>query len=133
MNRRTGFWNPWFQLLLEALLVTASEVLLKIGAAETAAPGTAGEWLGLSGLASLWVWGGIACLVLSFLCWIYVLQHIPISIAFPLSNVVHILVPISSWIFLEETISMRRWAGIFVLLCGLALVAKPVARLEERL
>lgn len=133
MKFRAIFWNPWFQLMLEALLVTASEVLLKIGASHTVATGTAIEWLGISGLVSWWVWGGIGCLILSFLCWIYVLKHIAISIAFPLSNVVHLLIPISSWIFLGETISLSRWAGIFILLCGLALVAKPVGQLEERL
>jgi drug/metabolite transporter (DMT)-like permease len=133
VSRRSGFWNPWVQLALEALLVTASEVLLKIGASETAAPGTAVEWLGIGGLKSAWVWGGIGCLILSFLCWIYVLRHMPLSVAFPLSNVIHVFVPISSWIWLGESISFRRWCGIFIVVCGLALVAKPVARLEERL
>src|SRR5207249_4726814 len=106
---------------------------LKEGAERTAAPGSAGEWLGLSGLASGWVWSGIVCLIFSFLCWIYVLRNMPLSVAFPLSNVVHVLVPVSSWAFLGEAISLRRWCGIFVVLCGLALVAKPVAQLEDRL
>lgn len=127
------FFNPWFQLGLEAVLVTVSELLLKIGASETAATGTAIEWLGVSGLASLWTWAGIGTIVLSFLCWIYVLRHIPLSVAFPLSNVVHITIPISSWMFLGEVISTWRWIGIAVVICGLTLVARPVAQIEERL
>jgi undecaprenyl phosphate-alpha-L-ara4N flippase subunit ArnF len=127
------FFNPWFQLALEAVLVTASEVLLKIGAAETASSGTAIEWLGISGLTSAWVWAGIITIVLSFLCWIYVLRHIPLSIAFPLSNVVHATIPLSSCNFLGEAISTRRWIGIAVVLAGLSLVARPVAQIEERL
>jgi undecaprenyl phosphate-alpha-L-ara4N flippase subunit ArnF len=133
VTTRLSFGNPWVQLAFEAVLVTASEVLLKVGAAETAAPGTAAEWLGLTGLKSAWVWAGIGCLILSFLCWIYVLRHMPLSLAFPLSNIVHVLIPISSWICLGESISFRRWCGIFIVLCGLALVARPVAQLEERL
>jgi drug/metabolite transporter (DMT)-like permease len=127
------FFNPWFQLALEAVLVTISEVLLKIGASETLSSGTAIEWLGISGLSSLWVWGGIVSIVLSFLSWIYVLRHIPLSLAFPLSQVVHVTIPLSSWIFLGESISMRRWIGIAIVVCGLTLVARPVAQLEERL
>lgn len=127
------FFNPWFQLGLEAVLVTVSELLLKVGASETAATGSAIEWLGISGLASLWTWAGIVMIVLSFLCWIYVLRHIPLSVAFPLSNVVHITIPISCWFFLGEAISTRRWIGIAVVICGLMLVARPVAQLEERL
>lgn len=128
-----AFWNPWVQLGFEAALVTASEVLLKIGATRTPAHGGALDWLGFTSLASISVWGGIVCLVLSFLCWIYVLQHLPLSVAFPLTNIVHVTIPISSWIFLGEAISVRRWLGIAIVLAGLALVAKPVAYLDERL
>jgi undecaprenyl phosphate-alpha-L-ara4N flippase subunit ArnE len=71
--------------------------------------------------------------ILSFASWLYVIRHIPLTVAFPLSNVVHILVPLSSWVFLGEAIPTRRWAGIVLVLIGLAIVAKPVAKLEERL
>jgi drug/metabolite transporter (DMT)-like permease len=61
------------------------------------------------------------------------LKHIPLSVAFPLSNVVHVLVPLSCWMFLGEQISPRRWCGIAILIIGLAIVAKPVAKIEEKL
>lgn len=132
-KRAHWFFNPWFQLALEALLVTAAETFLKIGASHTSAAGTAGEWLGVSGLASSWTWIGIVFFASSFICWAYVLRHVPLSIAYPLSNSVYILVPISSWVFLNEHISARRWIGVAIVICGLALVAKPVARLEDKL
>jgi drug/metabolite transporter (DMT)-like permease len=47
--------------------------------------------------------------------------------------VVDVLVPLGCWIILGETISMRRWCGIGLVIIGLAIMAKPVARLEERL
>lgn len=113
--------------------MTLSEVLLKIGAEETPTRGTIMDWLGLSGLGSIWVWGGIVALILSFLSWLYVLRHLPLSLAFPLTNVVHVTIPISSWLFLGEAISGRRWLGIAIVLAGLALVAQPVAKIDERL
>jgi undecaprenyl phosphate-alpha-L-ara4N flippase subunit ArnF len=133
MSRAFRWWaNPWFVLVLEAIFVTASEVLLKVGASETRR--VAGwEWTGLLSLASIWIWVAIVFVILSFLCWIYVLRHIPLSIAFPLSNVVHVLVPLSCWIFLGEHISGTRWCGIAVVIFGLAVVAKPVAKIEEKL
>lgn len=124
--------NPWIVLVLEIILVTGSETLVKIGASRTAR--IAGwEWTGLTGLGSVWIWCAIGLVILSFLCWIYVLRYIPLSIAFPLSQVVHVLVPLSSWIFLSEHISPRRWCGIAVVILGLAVMAKPVAKLEEQL
>ena len=84
-------------------------------------------------LASIWTWLGIVFVILSLFSWLYVLRHMPLSTAFPLSNVVHVLVPLSCWIFLHELISTRRWCGIALVLIGLAVVAKPFSRIEEKL
>ena len=127
------FFNPYAQLAVGALLVTASELLLKKGA--TAAPGLSGPgaWLGVGALASGWTWGGIVCYVLSFASWLYVLRFVPLGVAFALINVVHVLVPVGAWLLLHEAISTRRWVGISLVLGGIALVARPAAKAEEAL
>ncbi|HME89022.1 MAG TPA: EamA family transporter [Chthoniobacterales bacterium] len=133
MPRAFRWWaNPWFVLILETLFVTASEVLLKIGASETRQV-QAWEWTGLLSLTSIWIWVAVVLVILSFLCWIYVLRHIPLSIAFPLSNVVHVLVPVSCWLFVGEQLSARRWCGVAIVVLGLAVVARPVAKIGEKL
>jgi drug/metabolite transporter (DMT)-like permease len=132
-NQPSGFGNPWLQLTLSVVCVLVSELLLKRGATDIADLSSAWSWTGVNGLASPLVWLGIAFVIASFLSWLYVLKYIPLTIAFPLSRVVDILVPVSCWIFLGEFISPRRWCGIALVVVGLALVAKPVARIEERL
>jgi drug/metabolite transporter (DMT)-like permease len=132
-DRPSGFANPWLQLGLSVACVVASELLLKRGASATADLGASWSWTGVSGLASPLVWWGILFVILSFLSWLYVLRFIPLTIAFPLSRVVDVLVPLCCWLILGETISARRWLGIALVVIGLAIVAKPVARLEERL
>jgi len=79
------------------------------------------------------VWWAILLIIASFISWLYVLRYIPLTIAFPLSRVVDILVPLGCWIFLGESISAVRWCGIGLVIIGLALVAKPIAQIEERL
>ena len=125
--------NPWLQLGLNALLVTAYELFLKLGAGATAHLAEGWSWTGISGLLSVWTWGGMVLMILSLVSWLYVLRQLPLSVAFPLSNVVHVLVPLSCWIFLGESISTRRWCGIALVLIGLIVVAKPFARMEEKL
>lgn len=133
-NKPAGFANPWFHLALSVLFVAACQLLLKLGATETAhLAGARWAWTGLSGLASLYVWLGLPLILLSLLTWLQVLRYIPLSIAFPISQVPHILVPLCSWLILGESINSLRWSGIALVSLGLALVAKPVARLEERL
>ena len=133
-SKPTGFANPWLQLALSVLFVTVYELLLKLGATETAHIASARwAWTGFAGLASLYVWLGIPLIILSLITWLHVLRYIPLSIAFPISQVVHVLVPLCSWLFLGELITSLRWGGIALVSLGLALVAKPVARLEDRL
>jgi drug/metabolite transporter (DMT)-like permease len=132
-DRPSGFGNPWLQLALSVMCVFVSELLLKRGATDVAEPDSGWSWTGVNGLASPLVWWAILLIIASFISWLYVLRYIPLTIAFPLSRVVDILVPLGCWIFLGELISVRRWVGIGLVVIGLALVAKPIARIEERL
>jgi undecaprenyl phosphate-alpha-L-ara4N flippase subunit ArnF len=132
-NRPTGFGNPWLQLGLSVLCVFVSELLLKRGATDVADPGSAFSWTGINGLKSPLVWWAILLIIASFISWLYVLRYVPLTVAYPLSRVVDILVPLGCWIFLGELISTTRWCGIALVVVGLALVAKPVAQIEERL
>lgn len=132
-DRPSGFFNPWFQLWLSVACVLVSELLLKRGASATAHLSENWSWTGVTGLASPLVWWAIVFVIISFLSWLYVLKYIPLSVAFPLSRVVDVLVPLCCWLILGEDISPRRWFGIALVVIGLAIVAKPVARLEERL
>ena len=125
--------NPWLQIAFNVLIVTASEIFLKLGARDTAAVTQSWNWTGVTGLLSLWTWLGIFFLILSLVSWLYVLRQMPLSIAFPLSNAVHIFVPFASWIFLGELIEPKRWWGITLVIIGLIIVAKPVSRIEEQL
>ena len=131
-DRPSGFANPWLQLALSVVCVLASELLLKRGASETASA-TSWSWTGINSLASPLVWWGIICVIASFLSWLYVLKYVPLTIAFPLSRVVDVLVPLCCWILLGEEISAHRWCGIALVIIGLAVVAKPVAKMEQHL
>lgn len=135
MIRRATFLfaNAYVQIVICSLLVTAAEIFLKQGAAATALTLHQWSWTGVHGLGSIWVWIGIVLLILSFLSWMYVLKHLALNIAYPLANVVHVLVPISSWIFLGEAISGLRWYGIALVITGLIIVAPVSSEIEGRL
>jgi drug/metabolite transporter (DMT)-like permease len=125
--------NPLPQIVLNALVVTAAELFLKMGARATAQMSAGPSWTGITGLASIWTWVGMVLLILSLVSWLYILRNVPLSVAFPLSHVVHVFIPLASWFFLHEIISTTRWLGIALLIIGLLIVAKPFARIEEKL
>jgi drug/metabolite transporter (DMT)-like permease len=132
-TKPTGLRNPWLHLAISVACVTVYELLLKRGAVETANLNSSWSWTGISGLGSVYVWIAIVFVILSLITWLYVLRYLPLSIAFPISQAVHVLVPLGSWLVLGENIVTLRWIGIALVSLGLAIVAKPVARLEEEL
>jgi drug/metabolite transporter (DMT)-like permease len=117
---RRWFLNPYTQIGIGALLVTASELLLKLGATSARDVG----WFGVGALASAWTWAGIATYLLSFGSWLYVLRKLPLSVAVSLMSMTYVLVPLSAWLLLHESISMQRLVGIVLVLCGTVLVAR---------
>lgn len=127
------FLNPYVQILVGALCDTAGELLLKKGANASHSSSGFLAVIGLTPLASVWTWVGIISYVSSLISWLHVLRFVPVSIAFPLINAVHIFVPVGSWIFLHEAISVRRWLGIGLIVCGILALIKPLMRAEEKL
>jgi multidrug transporter EmrE-like cation transporter len=130
---RRAFVNPYLQLMAGQLLITAAEVLLKKGAAGSVAGPGESEVLGITALTSGTTWLGILFYTLSFFIWLHVLRLLPLTRAYALASIVHILVPTAAWLFLNETISLGRAAGIALVLCGVVLVAAPAAKAEEEL
>ena len=130
---RSRFLNPLVQVCLCAVLGTTAEVLLKVGAMHFSTPPPALSWLEPTGLTTGWVWLSIAFTILSLFAWMSAIRTLPLSIAFTLSNMAHVLIPLSCWAFLHEAISPRRWCGIALVFAGLVVIAKPFAKLDARL
>lgn len=116
---RVTTFSPYLLLLLNAVLVSAAQLLLKRGAAQ--GPG----WTGLDSLGSPWTIAGILCYIASFLVWLRALQQLPLSVAFPATSAAHILIPLGSWLLLGETIPPIRWIGIVLVTAGVALCTVP--------
>ncbi|MBI3878944.1 MAG: hypothetical protein HY301_02635 [Verrucomicrobia bacterium] len=116
-----------------ALCVTVAELLFKRGATATAHLPAAQTLFGISVLASGWTWLGIISYVASFVGWLQALRRMPLYLAFGLMSVVQVLVPLTSWWLLGESLSLRRCGGILIVLAGLVVIARPAMQSEEKL
>ncbi|MCK9573516.1 MAG: EamA family transporter [Candidatus Omnitrophica bacterium] len=74
-------------------------------------------------LASPFLWLGICTVLVIFVIWSTILSKIDLSVAVPVASFSYILVPVCSIVFLKETISPLRWAGIFFILSGIILTS----------
>ena len=123
-----GYW----QVGLCAALATASELMLKVGASATAHRESAIDWLGFTALHSGWVWAGMLLQVLGFVSYAAALRLLPLYVAFSLLSVLHVTIPLGSWLAFGERVSVERWSGIVLVLAGIWVIARPVSRIEER-
>ena len=92
-----GLRSPWLQVAVSTVSVAISELFQKRGADATIHISEQWGWTGLTTLASPFVWVGMAFTIVSFISWLYAIKHLPLSVAFPASQAVHVLVPLSSW------------------------------------
>jgi drug/metabolite transporter (DMT)-like permease len=72
-------------------------------------------------------------MIAALFAWLHALRFVPLIIAFSLAAATQVIIPLGCWVFLGEQISLARWAGIFIVTLGVIIIARPLARLEERL
>ena len=123
------------QIALGVVLITAAEVLLKVGSSRPPGipAGEAHAFSGVSALSSGWVWAGIVCYVSSLVNWLSILRRVQLIVAFNLVSTVHVAVPLAAWLILRETISWPRALSIGLVVAGVAMLANSLARAGEKL
>ena len=129
------YLNPGLHIAINCILMTAAELCLEVGAKEASIAAVPHwlAWTGLRGFVSLWTIAGIGVYIAAFVHWLYVLRWVPLSVAYPMTTAVQVLVAVSAWLFLREHIPVTRWVGILLISGGLVLSAKPAAQAEEKL
>jgi undecaprenyl phosphate-alpha-L-ara4N flippase subunit ArnE len=77
-------------------------------------------WRGIA--TSPWVIGGLLGYAVEAVCWLYVLGHVPLSVAAPMAALSYTGAVLSGRLFLGERPGMRRWAGAGLITFGAALL-----------
>jgi drug/metabolite transporter (DMT)-like permease len=75
-------------------------------------------------LSSLWLWGGLAAFLISLLLWLAVLSRVQVSAAYPMTSIGYLLVVISGALWLGESVTPARIAGLFFISVGVYLIAR---------
>ena len=74
--------------------------------------------------ANPWLWVGVIFYLANFFLWITLLSRVDLSVAFPMSSLTYIIVPILAVIFLQEKVHIVRWAGILFIIIGVGLAGR---------
>jgi len=111
-----------FLLLLAVVLLTASQVLQKLGA-DRRLSGAHDVRAWLKALASWELVLAAALIVAGALAWLSVLYRMDVSRAFPFLSLSFVLVVLVSRIWLHESVPVSRWAGVLLIVVGVSFVA----------
>lgn len=117
----------FFLIVLNDLGDTLAQLLMKKGLTHTGISsihfGNIVEFAVKNGSSPL-VWLGLLVLVLNFFVWIVILSRVDLSIAMPVGSTSYIFVPIAAMLFLNEHVSLLRWAGIILIALGIHFVSQ---------
>ncbi len=107
--------------VLCVLLIAAGQILFKVAAMHAAA--AAGkplleQWLSVPLVIALVIYG------VATILWIWVLQHVPLGIAYPVFALAFFVVPLLAWMFLGEALSMRQFVGAGLIMLGIVVATQ---------
>ena len=108
------------QLIGFAVMLAGGQTLFKLAALNSAALTT---FSGLFGLAmNIWFWLALIIYGGATLLWIYILQNVPLSLAYPFVALGFIFVPAIAFLFFKEPVNIQYFAGLALILGGLAVI-----------
>lgn len=112
--------------LLVPLIGTLGQLLLKIGIRQVG-PVSRSDFgnpvsLLLTVFSNPLILTAIPLYVAGFLIWLIVLSKLDLSYAYPFLALAYVLVPLLSWLILDEHVPTMRWIGIVVVCIGLVFV-----------
>ena len=119
LHGRMGTMVLWALLIA---LESAGQIATKVGGDQLGQMDFSLQWL-QAVLLNPGVWMAVACYIGAFFVWMLILRRSSLSLAFPLSSLVFVGVLLGSWLGLGEHISALHWAGVAVIIAGIALLA----------
>lgn len=123
---REKMMQYWWLILLSVLCGVAGQTVMKIGVNQPGASEAAGGFVPLLTMIvqSPMVLLGLVLYGLGALAWIAVLARVDLSVAYPFLAMNFVLITISSYFLLGETVPAMRWFGVLVICSGILLVAR---------
>lgn len=114
------------QLCSFAVLLACGQILFKITA--TSVPSLASV-SGLFSLATnLWFWAALVLYGTATLLWIFILQQVPLSAAYPFVALGFVFVPVASKFLFDEPLNLYYALGVLCIIAGLGIITTMAAK-----
>jgi drug/metabolite transporter (DMT)-like permease len=124
---------PQQYLILLTVMLTAAvgDTLLSHGMAQVGPVDVHHLGLLFAAMTNLWVIGGILLLIGFFASYLTALSWADLTFVLPATSFSYVVVAILSHFWLHENISVARWAGIVLIVCGVGFISQGPALTEH--
>ena len=115
------------QLVSFTLLMSVGQILFKKTAISLSLNSNEGLGLVDSMLKALsipWLYMALCVYALATIFWLYILQRIPLTLAYPFSALAMVLVPIIAVYLFGEKITWSYWLGVLFIFTGIIIIAR---------
>jgi multidrug transporter EmrE-like cation transporter len=121
-------WVTWVLILTGVGLNATAQMMLKVASRELVHVSSF-DWAGLQGgvgalARSPAFWIGMVCYGTSVVAWLAALTKAPVSTAYPMLSLGYVAVACASVLWLGETLSAGKIAGIALICIGVVLVSR---------
>ena len=71
-----------------------------------------------------WLYMALCVYAMATVFWLYILQRVPLSLAYPFSALAMVIVPIIAIYLFGEKLSWSYWIGVFFIFTGIIIIAR---------
>jgi len=71
-----------------------------------------------------WLYLALLIYLFAITLWLYILQKVPLSIAYPFSALAMIIVPVAASQIFSERLSFSYWVGAILIIIGIIIIAR---------
>jgi undecaprenyl phosphate-alpha-L-ara4N flippase subunit ArnE len=115
-------WIPFF--ILEAIFEGGYQICFKKGTSDYTDVSGIKYYLKL--LSNKWIIIGLISALIEMIVWIFIVEKLPLSIAFPLTGMQSLTIICTAIFILKEKISKVEWIGIIFIIAGICIIARSI-------
>ena len=117
------------QLVSFTFLMSLGQILFKKTALSISLSMGSNSSLGLiegiiKALSVPWLYMALCVYALATVFWLYLLQRIPLSLAYPFSAFAMVIVPIVAVLIFGERLTWSYWVGVLFIIIGIFIIAR---------
>ena len=71
-----------------------------------------------------WLYLALCIYAMATVFWLYILQRVPLSLAYPFSALAMVIVPIIAVYLFGEKLNWSYWGGVFFIFTGIIIIAR---------